>query len=80
MGRMFQTKTICINESVEESNEIQPTMKGPISPPRMARAISLATTRHVDTHPARTAHTMSTICAASPHGMAILASLSSFSP
>jgi len=51
----------------------QPTTNGPISPLRMARATSLATIRQVDTQPASTAHTMSTMQTATPHGIVILA-------
>ena len=51
----------------------QPTTNGPISPLRMARATSLATIRQVDTQPASTAHTMSTMQTATLHGIVILA-------
>jgi len=51
----------------------QPTTNGPISPLRMARATSLATNRQVDTQPASTAHTMSTMQTATLHGIVILA-------
>uniref|UniRef100_A0A0A9CIR6 Uncharacterized protein n=1 Tax=Arundo donax TaxID=35708 RepID=A0A0A9CIR6_ARUDO len=50
----------------------QPTTKGPISPLRMARATSLAITRHIDTQPASTTHTVSTTQTATPQGIVIL--------